>query len=50
MGEARPTQLGFPPPRRAVHREEQRLGRRPSQQEVDALELQTFEPILVSDT
>jgi hypothetical protein len=33
--------------RAAVHREEQRLGRHLSRQEVEALELQTFEPILV---
>ena len=33
--------------REAVRREEQRIGRRLSRSEVDALELQTFEPILV---
>ena len=33
--------------RAAVPREEQRLGRHLSWQEVEALELQTFEPILV---
>ena len=33
--------------RTAVHREEERLGRRLSRQEIDALELRTFEPILV---
>jgi hypothetical protein len=31
--------------REAVHREEQRIGRRLSRSEVDALELQTYEPI-----
>lgn len=47
LDRAKATKLADDLLRAAVHREEWRLGRRLSKEEIGALELQTFEPILV---